>query len=170
MDDYGYDLGSHTCPITTTSPLAQLWFDRGLIWTYGYNHEEAAVCFDELIEQTGGRRGERFRSVAERGIGAIARARKWSEELHGLIRGENAGSAADESLEPVVVLRQVAERMAPELGRAGIGLELMIPTQLPVACGDATLLETALVRLIRHRIAKSNPTTALTLSARTTVS
>ncbi|MCU9837504.1 hypothetical protein OEZ49_06975 [Ruegeria sp. WL0004] len=50
MDDYGYDLGSHTCPITTTSSLAQLWFDRGLIWTYGYNHEEAAVCFSRALE------------------------------------------------------------------------------------------------------------------------
>lgn len=54
MDDYGYDLGSHTCPITTTSPLAQLWFDRGLIWTYGYNHEEAAVCFNHALEHDPG--------------------------------------------------------------------------------------------------------------------
>ncbi|MCE8546204.1 hypothetical protein KBY25_10245 [Ruegeria pomeroyi] len=50
MTDYGYDLGNHTCRITTTSPEAQLWFDRGLIWTYGYNHEEAAVCFRRALE------------------------------------------------------------------------------------------------------------------------
>lgn len=49
MDDY-YDLGSHVCPITTTSPQAQLWFDRGLIWTYGYNHTEATVCFNRALE------------------------------------------------------------------------------------------------------------------------
>ena len=24
---------------------AQLWFDRGLNWTYGFNHEEAVDCF-----------------------------------------------------------------------------------------------------------------------------
>jgi hypothetical protein len=35
-----YDLGSYSRPITTTSPDAQLWFDRGLIWVYAYNHEE----------------------------------------------------------------------------------------------------------------------------------
>ncbi|WP_050927702.1 tetratricopeptide repeat protein [Aestuariivita boseongensis] len=46
MDDY-YDLGSYSCPITTTSADAQLWFDRGLIWTYGYNHEEAVKCFQK---------------------------------------------------------------------------------------------------------------------------
>ena len=45
MADYGYDLGEHSFPVTTSSPEAQLWFDRGLNWTYNYNHEEAVVCF-----------------------------------------------------------------------------------------------------------------------------
>ena len=49
MDDY-YNLGSHSCPVTTTSPDAQLWFDRGLIWTYAYNHAEATVCFNRALE------------------------------------------------------------------------------------------------------------------------
>lgn len=48
MDDY-YDLGSYSCPISTTVPEAQLWFDRGLIWTYGYNHQEAVECFRKAI-------------------------------------------------------------------------------------------------------------------------
>ncbi|MEU6374942.1 hypothetical protein [Streptomyces sp. NPDC046909] len=41
-----YDLGTHTRTVTTTSPEAQLWFDRGLVWTYAFNHEEAVVCFE----------------------------------------------------------------------------------------------------------------------------
>ena len=49
MDDY-YDLGSHSCPITTAAPEAQLWFDRGLVWTYGYNHAEAIACFRRALE------------------------------------------------------------------------------------------------------------------------
>jgi len=49
MDAY-YDLGNYSSPITTSDPQAQLWFDRGLIWTYGYNHEEAAVCFRRALE------------------------------------------------------------------------------------------------------------------------
>jgi tetratricopeptide (TPR) repeat protein len=36
--------------VTTSSPSAQLWFDRGLIWTYAYNHEEAIVCFQKALE------------------------------------------------------------------------------------------------------------------------
>ena len=49
MSDYDYDLGTYSCPITTTSPEAQLWFDRGLMWTYGYNHTEAVACFQRAL-------------------------------------------------------------------------------------------------------------------------
>jgi tetratricopeptide (TPR) repeat protein len=43
--DY-YDLVTHTRPVTTTSAEAQLWFDRGLVWTYAFHHEEAVRCFE----------------------------------------------------------------------------------------------------------------------------
>ncbi|MFE6889152.1 tetratricopeptide repeat protein [Streptomyces sp. NPDC057694] len=47
MDHQDYfDLGHHTRPVTTTSTAAQTWFDRGLNWTYAFNHEEAARCFE----------------------------------------------------------------------------------------------------------------------------
>ena len=49
MDDY-YDLGTHTRPVTTDSADAQLWFDRGLIWCYSYNHEESVRCFQRAAE------------------------------------------------------------------------------------------------------------------------
>ena len=45
-----YDLGSFSRRVTTTSPEAQLWFDRGLTWCYGYHHEEAIVCFERALE------------------------------------------------------------------------------------------------------------------------
>ncbi len=47
---YDYDLGTHTCPVSTLSAEAQLWFDRGLVWTYGYNHDEAVACFQKAVE------------------------------------------------------------------------------------------------------------------------
>ena len=40
-----YDLGAYSRPVRTSSAEAQLWFDRGLNWCYGYNHEEAIRCF-----------------------------------------------------------------------------------------------------------------------------
>jgi hypothetical protein len=36
-----YDLGTYTRQVKTISPKAQIWFDRGLIWRNGFNHEEA---------------------------------------------------------------------------------------------------------------------------------
>ena len=46
-----YDLGSYTRAVTTTSEDAQLWFDRGLAWTFAYNHEEAIVCFRNALAE-----------------------------------------------------------------------------------------------------------------------
>ncbi|MEJ1994148.1 MAG: tetratricopeptide repeat protein [Limibacillus sp.] len=45
-----YDLGSYSRKVTCSSEEAQLWFDRGLVWTYAYNHEEAIACFERALE------------------------------------------------------------------------------------------------------------------------
>ena len=50
MSDY-YDLGSYSRRITTDAPGAQRWFDRGLTWLYGYNHDEAVKCFRKALDQ-----------------------------------------------------------------------------------------------------------------------
>eukprot|EP00457_Paulinella_chromatophora_P004116 gb/GEZN01004126.1/.p1 GENE.gb/GEZN01004126.1/~~gb/GEZN01004126.1/.p1 ORF type:complete len:632 (+),score=73.72 gb/GEZN01004126.1/:10-1905(+) len=44
------DLGLHHMPICTQSPDAQLWFDRGLVNCFAFNHEEAITCF-ELVQK-----------------------------------------------------------------------------------------------------------------------
>src|SRR6478735_5502946 len=49
MEPY-YDLGGFTRPVTTASAEAQTWFDRGLAWCYGFNHEEADRCFRQAAE------------------------------------------------------------------------------------------------------------------------
>lgn len=45
---YPFDLGSHT-RLATSHPDAQTWFDRGLVWLFGYNHEEAVACFERCL-------------------------------------------------------------------------------------------------------------------------
>ncbi len=45
-----FDLGNYSCPITTASEEAQLWFDRGLNWLYGFNHAESVACFQRAAE------------------------------------------------------------------------------------------------------------------------
>ncbi len=46
---YGYDLGGYSRVVTTGSPEAQIWFDRGLNWTFGFNHAEAVKCFERAV-------------------------------------------------------------------------------------------------------------------------
>jgi tetratricopeptide (TPR) repeat protein len=41
-----YDVGVVHREVTTSSPEAQQWFDRGLGLAYGFNHEEAIACFE----------------------------------------------------------------------------------------------------------------------------
>lgn len=43
-ESYIYNLGSFHREVSTDSPAAQVWFDRGLIWSYGFHHEESARC------------------------------------------------------------------------------------------------------------------------------
>jgi len=38
-------LGSHNRTVTTSSPMAQRYFDQGLIWAYAFNHDEAIRAF-----------------------------------------------------------------------------------------------------------------------------
>ncbi|KAL2022926.1 hypothetical protein VTK56DRAFT_4141 [Thermocarpiscus australiensis] len=44
-DSY-YNLGDCHMPVTTTADKAQTWFNRGLVWAYGFNHEAAVKCFE----------------------------------------------------------------------------------------------------------------------------
>lgn len=46
-----FNLGNHRFPISTHSEQAQIWFDRGLAWCYGFNHEEAIRCFQNAITE-----------------------------------------------------------------------------------------------------------------------
>ena len=48
QDDY-YNLGTYHRVITTSRKGASMWFSRGLIWCYGFNHEEAAKCFEKAV-------------------------------------------------------------------------------------------------------------------------
>jgi tetratricopeptide (TPR) repeat protein len=44
-DDGYYNLGTYGRVVTTSSAETQRWFDRGLVWCYGFNHEESIRCF-----------------------------------------------------------------------------------------------------------------------------
>ena len=45
-----FDLGTFSRRLDNTPSEAQIWFDRGLIWQYGFNHEEAIACYERVLE------------------------------------------------------------------------------------------------------------------------
>jgi len=47
--DY-FDLGRYHRDVSTASAEAQTWCDRGLVWSYGFHHEESAACFRRAID------------------------------------------------------------------------------------------------------------------------
>jgi tetratricopeptide (TPR) repeat protein len=44
-----YNLGSFNRPVSTTSQDAQTWFNRGLAWAYGFNFDEAILCYEQAL-------------------------------------------------------------------------------------------------------------------------
>lgn len=45
-----FDIDVYSRQVTTASPEAQQWFDRGLVWTFAYHHEEAIECFKQALD------------------------------------------------------------------------------------------------------------------------
>ncbi|MDA2895227.1 tetratricopeptide repeat protein [Mycolicibacterium sp. BiH015] len=50
MSESYYDLGSYHRPTDSPSEAARVWFDRAMVWSYAFNHEEAIHCFDRALE------------------------------------------------------------------------------------------------------------------------
>ena len=51
---YQFNLGTYHRKVTTANAEAQVWFDRGLIWSYAFHHEESARCFEKAIAEDPG--------------------------------------------------------------------------------------------------------------------
>ncbi len=44
-----FDLGNYSRKVTIIK-TAQTWFDRGMVWLFAYNHEEAIFCFEKALD------------------------------------------------------------------------------------------------------------------------
>lgn len=44
-----FDLGTLGRKVSTNSHEAQIWFNRALVWTYCFNHDEAITCYRQSI-------------------------------------------------------------------------------------------------------------------------
>jgi len=127
---------------------------------------ELRRVLDELIEQTGGRRDERYRTLVEEGSRALARIQKWSEELTALIAGRPVAAQQGASFDAVRVVQDAAARMRGEFAALGIELEVLVPVRLPRVRGDGARVELALVRLLQGRLATARESASVTLAAR----
>ncbi|HEX7040642.1 MAG TPA: tetratricopeptide repeat protein [Trueperaceae bacterium] len=84
-DRYVFDMGGYSRPVRTVSPEAQLWFDRGLAWCYGFNHDEAIRCFERAA------RADPDCAMAHWGI-AYAAGCNYNKPWEAFLEGERAAA------------------------------------------------------------------------------
>jgi hypothetical protein len=128
--------------------------------------DDLAQSLDTLLEQTGGRRAERFRAHVEVGLRALERIRKWSDELAAAVAGGELRPAAAERFDPLEVVREAGAVAARAARLAGHGFELLLPAGMPAVRGDGARLARALARYASERIEAARPGTAFALSAK----
>ena len=44
-----FDIEVYSRTITASKGKTQRWFDRGLVWTFAYCHDEAVKCFTKAL-------------------------------------------------------------------------------------------------------------------------
>lgn len=127
--------------------------------------EDLAQSLDSLLEQTGGRRAERFRGDVENGLRALERVRKWSDELRDFVATRSSGGAV-RSCDTLELAQQVAEEARRAAQITGRALEVLIPAALPEATGDAARLSASLMRFVRERLEAAPEGSRFTWTAR----
>lgn len=132
---------------------------------------ELARGLDELLEQTGGRRSERFRATVEDGLRALKRLEKWADELQALALGASAAGAAGAAdaakrFDVTALVRGCAASVARDAAQRGVPIDVLAPARLPQPRGDGARLEAALVHWLRERLARDPAPASLTLGAK----
>lgn len=128
--------------------------------------DDLSGSLDQLLEQTGGRRDPRHRSLVEDGLRAVARLRKGSEEMAALLSGAPSPAGGRRLFDAATVIRRAAERVFRDADGAGPALQLLVPSALPEIAGDGHRLETLLVRMLRRRVDRDPAPERITVAAR----
>jgi hypothetical protein len=126
--------------------------------------DELQGLLDALLEQTGGRRAAQYRAGVEDGLRALARVRKWVDELGATLAGRGGGGGG--TWDPAAVLQVVGRRFSdrPDLPT---DIQVLVPAQLPTARGDGAKLEALLLRVLQDRLDQEPAPEGLTLAGRT---
>jgi len=127
--------------------------------------EDLGECLDTLLDQTGGRRSERYRALVEDSLRALQRLRKWTDELQNIALGRASAATSGGRFDVLRLLRSAAAGLEREARGAGCTVEVLAPPQLPSVRGDGERLEAALVHWLRARVART-AAHSLTLAAK----
>jgi hypothetical protein len=127
--------------------------------------ERLAESLDALLEQTGGRRAERYRGLLEEGFAELGRARKGLAEMHAVLAGQGAPGAPVARFDAAASLRRVRERVRTRWPEAP-PVEVLAPAKLPPAAGDADRVEEFVVDLVRLRLEADGAARRIVLGAR----
>jgi PAS domain S-box-containing protein len=128
--------------------------------------DELSHSLESLLEQTGGRRDSRYRSSVEASLRALARLRKWSDELRAALSGAPSPGLECQGFDPAEVVRRVAERAAQRIGDAETGVEVLAARSLPAVRGDEARLESVLIGIVQDRLEQDRPPSTLFIGAR----
>jgi PAS domain S-box-containing protein len=128
--------------------------------------EELSHSLQMLLDQTGGRRDARYRSLVEESLRALARLRRWSEELRVVLCGAPDPILESARFDPGEVVRRVAERALRRIGKAEIAVELLAARSLPAVRGDEARLESVLMRIVEDRLEQDRSPSAIFIGAR----
>jgi PAS domain-containing protein len=127
--------------------------------------DDLGECLDTLLDQTGGRRSERYRALVEDSLRALERLRKWTDELQNIALGRPSAAAPGARFDVRTLIRRAAAGLEREARGAGCTVEISVPAQLPSVRGDGGRLEAALVHWLRARLARTKAP-SLTLAAK----
>jgi nitrogen-specific signal transduction histidine kinase len=105
------------------------------------------IALDSLLEQTGGRRAERYRHLVEDGARAVTRLRKLLDEVGSALGGRQ--ERGPERFDVGLVLRRVASAAAERVHATSV--EALAAHALAQVEGDETRLEQALTRMVAAR-------------------
>jgi PAS domain-containing protein len=128
--------------------------------------EELSDSLQTLLDQTGGRRDARYRGLVEGSLRALARLRRWSEELRVVLSGAHDPTLESVRFDPGEVVRRVAERALRRIGEAEIAVELLAARSLPAVRGDEARLESVLMRIVEDRLEQDRCPSAIFIGAR----
>jgi hypothetical protein len=128
--------------------------------------DDLEQCLDALLEQTGGRRAERFRSQVEDGMRSVVRIRKWTDEITAEASYAEGSAEAAAEFDALVAVQAVVEAVADGARAAGQTFDVLLPAGLPLLRGDGDRLSVALEGFVRARVSDAPRGTAFTLTAK----